>query len=184
MVINRDPQLDYAQRVRDFGVASPKQDVFIKSLPSRLRNLCRMRQRNCKSRKWWLTPRKRCLPNTTELIHVNSQGLWQDAQVQSRQNPSTQKEKWTPTPTTNHKAIYSWYLLEKDKSVSCKAMSLGVSATPQGRLRIQEPLNNTKGTPCLFVQLCFASFMCLGYCFLLLLLFWSRENIELRSGGR
>lgn len=39
MGINRDPQLDNVQTVREFGVISPKCGVFIKPLPSRLRDV-------------------------------------------------------------------------------------------------------------------------------------------------
>ena len=39
MGINRDPQLDNVQTVREFGVISPKWGVFLKPLPSRLRDV-------------------------------------------------------------------------------------------------------------------------------------------------
>ena len=37
---DRDPQLDKVQRVGDLGTLSPKKDVSVKSLPSKLRELC------------------------------------------------------------------------------------------------------------------------------------------------
>jgi hypothetical protein len=46
MGINRDPQLDNMQRVRDFGALSSKWDVFIKTHFSSLKDLCGKGGRN------------------------------------------------------------------------------------------------------------------------------------------
>lgn len=40
VVINRGPQLDSVQRVRDFGVLGPKWHIFNKPFPLRLRDAC------------------------------------------------------------------------------------------------------------------------------------------------
>lgn len=37
---HKDPRLDSVQRMGDLGALSPKWDVFIEVLPSRLRDLC------------------------------------------------------------------------------------------------------------------------------------------------
>lgn len=41
MIINRDLQRDNVERMRDFEALSSRWDVFIKALPSLLRDLCR-----------------------------------------------------------------------------------------------------------------------------------------------
>ena len=49
---------------------SCKWDVFIKSLPSRLRDLCLWkRRRDLQSQRWWTTPRKQCLSDTAGRTH-------------------------------------------------------------------------------------------------------------------
>lgn len=39
------------------------------------------------------------------------------AQVQMRQNPSSEKEEEAQSPTPNHEAIYNWYVQEEWLSV-------------------------------------------------------------------
>lgn len=51
----------------------PKWGAFIKARPSRLGDLCRRAGRKgCKSQSFWVTPRKQCLPDTTEGIHIKT----------------------------------------------------------------------------------------------------------------
>lgn len=46
------------QRVRDFEAFIPKWDIFVKALPLQgVRELCRRRQKDCKSQRGWMTQR-------------------------------------------------------------------------------------------------------------------------------
>lgn len=61
-------------KVRTLGVLTPKWDVFINPTPPYmgLKDLCGRggRKINWKSQRWWMTPRKQHLPDTTGLMHI------------------------------------------------------------------------------------------------------------------
>jgi hypothetical protein len=52
--------------------SQPVWDVFIKALPSRLRqgSMQKRRQKDCNSQQWWMTPRKQSLSDTAGLMHI------------------------------------------------------------------------------------------------------------------
>ena len=58
------------QNVRDFGVHRHKYYVFIKLLPLEVQGSEEEEAERFKSQRWCMTPRKWCLPGTTELILV------------------------------------------------------------------------------------------------------------------
>ena len=59
----------------DFGALSPKWDIFIKPLSSRLRDLCREEAKRLSEEEIMDDSKNQCLPDTTILIHVTSQRL-------------------------------------------------------------------------------------------------------------
>lgn len=59
--------------MRDFGSLSPKQDVFIKPLPSNLRDLCRKGGGKSIRDRIWVTPKKQCLADISGLIRIGTQ---------------------------------------------------------------------------------------------------------------
>lgn len=65
----KDTQLKNEQRLRDLVTFNPKWNVFIKSLPSWLRELCkRGGWKECKSQRGWMIRRKQYLPDKTGLV--------------------------------------------------------------------------------------------------------------------
>lgn len=81
--------------VRGFRAPNPKWYVFIPPLPSRLMRLCgRRRQKDCKSQRPWMIPRRQRLQGTTKLIkpsgEIRSLCL-RPAQVQARCGTSTDR---------------------------------------------------------------------------------------------
>lgn len=66
----RDPQLDSVERERDFGISSPKWDVFITFLPQRSADCVEDEARTCRSERGGLTPRKHSPPDPTGLTHM------------------------------------------------------------------------------------------------------------------
>jgi hypothetical protein len=79
-------------------------DFFIKSLPSRLRDLIQKRGRGEDSR-------NSCLPDTIGLGHNELTEVMaactRPAQAQASQSTNTERRKWTWGPTPSQKAIYN-----------------------------------------------------------------------------
>lgn len=115
--LTQKPALDNDQSTKSSGMLGPKCHVFIKSLSSRLRELCgNGRGKDCKSQKRWMTLRNSVyqaqqVGHTFELTDtvVICTGC---AQNQATQNPSTEERKWMPIPTHNRETITYWFLLE------------------------------------------------------------------------
>lgn len=132
--INRDPQIDIIRRVNDFGVSSPKWDVFIKLL---LRELCRRGGRKSQRARSGGRLQTLCSRHDREDTHMNShrrhhvQGL---LEFKLDKNTRMKKEMKIQSPASNQEAICNWYLLGQRKSVFSKGVLLGVSTTLQGRL--------------------------------------------------
>lgn len=105
------------QKLRDLETLSPKWSIFIKPLSSRLGDLAgeeaerllepevaddsqetvSFRPRSDTPIKW----------QRTVTAHVRP------AQLPTRHNPSTEKRKWTQSPTPNQETIPNWYLMGK-----------------------------------------------------------------------
>lgn len=85
--------------------------------------------------------------------------------VQARQGPSTEVGVKTWGPTHNQEVICIQYPLETGKKTPfSNGLSLGLSATLQGRPRAQEYLGSTQQTPWLFCfGLVFRSYWSLGF---------------------
>lgn len=97
------------------------------------------RLKDCQSQRWWMTPRKQCLTDSSTLridSHVNSWRLYQDTppQVQARQGPGT--ETWGP-PSHQH-----WYLLSKGKAASSNGIALSLSTTLQPYNQSRSPVQD------------------------------------------
>lgn len=76
------------------------------------------RWKDPKSQRWWMTPRKQCLSESRPGARMNSQRLWHQALIQSKENPGMEKGAWTQNPTTRHEVICKWYLLGNGNPVS------------------------------------------------------------------
>ena len=78
----RDPQPDNVQSVRDLGTSSPKPNVSIKSLPSRLKELWGRGGGKCKGQSRCGTSMTQTLKINMSKVHTNSQRDWLKQQVQ------------------------------------------------------------------------------------------------------
>lgn len=98
------------QKARDFGVLNLKRDVFIQqpfyqtTLLEAQGYVWQRRQKNYQGQRWWLTPRQQLHPDTAGLMYIGTHGDWNRAhrgptQIQARQNPSTEKRRWTQNPS-------------------------------------------------------------------------------------
>lgn len=120
--------------------------------PKKLRVYAKWRWKDCKSQRWWMTPSKQCLRDTTRLKNTKTQTLWKHTQSPYRLNSDkipVLREKWAPIPS--QEAICNWYLL-----------------TLQGRLHAQEKLDNTKQIQWYFFLKTFCLILlCLGIFFVL-----------------
>lgn len=89
MVINTDTYNVQCEKVRDFGVLSPKLVVFIKPFPQASGKYAEDRQKDCKSQRWCITPWREHLPDTTGLLHISTHrdvtAHSRTTQVQTRQ---------------------------------------------------------------------------------------------------
>jgi hypothetical protein len=93
------------------------------------------------------------------------------AQVQTRQNPSSDNEKRTQIPLPGQEAICNRNVQGKGKSVSSKGVSLyGISITLQGRPNAREEL--AKQMDVMFIYL-FACLLGRVYFVLAFFFFWS-----------
>lgn len=144
--LTQKPALDNDQSTKGSGVLGPKWHVFIRSLPSRLRELCgNGRGKDCKRQKWWMALRNSVFQaqqgwHTLELTDPVA-ACTGCAYTQAAQNPSTEERQWMPIPTRNWETINNQYLLET---------RILICYTP-GQDHGQEYLANTKRSPCIFV---------------------------------
>ena len=69
-------------------------------------------------------------------------------QIQSRQNPSTEKGKWTKGFTPNQEANCNLHLLGDRKSLYPKSVTRHIKYTPRHTPHIQEELDNAKQSLC------------------------------------
>lgn len=88
---------------------SPRRNVYIISLPLRLRDLCGRGVRNIvKARGGRWLQREQHFPDTTRQtnVHINSYGLWghavKSAQSLPDKNPSMGEGKWAQSPTPSY----------------------------------------------------------------------------------
>lgn len=81
--------------------------------------------------RWWMSPRKQCLPDTKELIHTwtHSDNLQKTVLAQNRQNCSTEQGMGKQSSTLNQEPIYNCYILGK-KPVFSNKVSLGIFYIP------------------------------------------------------
>lgn len=117
--LSGEPRLVNVWRVRDFGILSPKWDVFIQPLPpqgsgsylERGEKIVRTRGDS----NHWLTPRKQYLPDTRGRIHVKTHKVY-NSLLKSRVSPSqTESQHWVekvdpgshPTPPLKLSAVDS-----------------------------------------------------------------------------
>ena len=70
--LHRDWQLVNKEQKRYLRVFSTKWDIYIASVSSRFRDVCRREERRVffKSQRQWKTSRKWCFPDTTGKIHT------------------------------------------------------------------------------------------------------------------
>lgn len=91
----------------------------IKALPSRLKDLCGIRDRITLRATVDILSQRNCLTDT-RLKHMNSETLvahTRPVQVQDRWGPRTRRVKWTGALMPNQEAICNWYLHIKAKLV-------------------------------------------------------------------
>ena len=78
----------------------PKWDV--KPLPLQAQQSMRKRRWEDFKSQWWVTPRKQCLPDTTELIHSELTETVTTYtgpdRIQTRQSLNTEQKTWSPSP--------------------------------------------------------------------------------------
>lgn len=99
-----NPPPDSVQRVRDF-VSLPNPSLKAQGWGEDVED----RKKDGKSQRWWMTPRKQHLPNTTGLMHTWTHRDWQQAQDLQRFKPdkiSWLRREWTQNPTLNQEAMY------------------------------------------------------------------------------
>lgn len=96
----------FTKKVRDLGALSLTWYIFIKSLPSRLRDQCRRSAewKKSNSQSWRTTPRKQYLLDRTRMVHVRTlTTCTRPEQVQARQKLRTKRssseQKKVPTLT-------------------------------------------------------------------------------------
>lgn len=122
------------------GTSSSKPDS------PRLEDQCGKGDRKNVSERWWMTPRKLCLPDATGPRHpwthrdCDSIHKTHTGPNQTKSQHTDGREHWV-RPT--QEAICSEHLMGEEKSVFSNKVSLGVLATLQFRPYDQEPLVNT-----------------------------------------
>lgn len=93
------------------------------------------RQKDFKSQRWCLSPRKHCSLETTGLIHILIHRFCGSMHKLDRFKhdwvPALMRGKCTKNPTSIQVAIYNWYLLAKRKSVLPTGVLLSILTTLQ-----------------------------------------------------
>lgn len=85
-----------------------------------------------------MTPRKEySLDNNRIESHINLQRLQQHIQDPHKFKPDKIPAQ-RQSPISNQEAIYSWYWMEKGKSVFSNGVSLGILTTAWGRFYAQK----------------------------------------------
>lgn len=80
------------------------------------------RQGDCKTKSWWMTPGRRCLPYTAGLMltltHRDCDSRHRVPLIKARKGPSTEKGKSTWGSTPKQEATSNWDLLERENQFS------------------------------------------------------------------
>lgn len=91
-------------------------------------------RKDFKIQRWWMAPRKQCLPDTTGWMHTQTTDTVtahiRSAQVQIRQYSSTEKGKWTQSSAPNQDAISYWCMLKKEISFLWWSVTRSIWHTP------------------------------------------------------
>lgn len=96
-------------------------------------------EKYCKSQRWWVIPRKQCLPYTTGLTHVWTHGDFNSmhrtcAGTNKTKHSSTEKGQWMQSYIPNQETTATNAYWIKETSTFSKGMSLEVSTIFQSRL--------------------------------------------------